>query len=342
MMHVMLADAAGQGAWDSYVDGHPGSSPYHRWAWLSSIQNAYGFAPTALIATRGKSVAGVLPLVCLKSPGSKPWLISLPYCDFSGPLADDEAIGQKLLKHALGIAKSRGAAGVEIRRESPVSSGTGKVLMRLALPRGSKRLMDSFSSKLRSQVKKPIRDGLRAEIGDGALMGVFYKILSTNMRDLGSPTHSRAWFGEVVRGFGSKAKLTVVFTPEGYPAACGLMLVEGRRAFVPWASSLREYNSQNANMLLYWAMLSWAADQGLEEFDFGRSSPGQGTFRFKRQWGAKEYGLDWSRMSTAGENVLPAAAGGSKYRRLAEACWRRLPLGVANWAGPVLRRYISL
>ncbi|MEZ5583585.1 MAG: GNAT family N-acetyltransferase [Candidatus Competibacteraceae bacterium] len=62
---------------------------------------------------------------------------------------------------------------------------------------------------------------------------------------------------------------------------------------IPWASSLRKYNSLSPNMLLYWSVLEFACKKGYRIFDFGRSTPGEGTYRFKEQWGAKPVQLYW-------------------------------------------------
>ena len=344
MTRVILADATHRDAWERFVAVHPDAAPYHRWAWHTAIQLAYGFAPVPLMALRGGTAVGVLPLVRLGLPGRHDWLISLPYCDFAGPLAEDKAVGQRLEEHALDLARTQGMAGVEMRQEAPGAAATPKVLMRLSLPGKSNELLSNFPAKLRSQIKKPQREGLRAASGGEELLEPFYKVFTKNMRDLGSPTHSLGWFREVIRGYGDKARVTVVYLPDGAACAAGITLVEGTRAFVPWASSLREHNRHNGNMLLYWSMLAQAAEAGLREFEFGRSTPGQGTHQFKKQWGASELGLAWTRHQTAAQDERPvvAATGKQRLRPLAEACWRRLPLPLANWAGPRLRRYISL
>jgi Acetyltransferase (GNAT) domain len=253
-------------------------------------------------------------------------------------------VANKLEEHAVKLARTHGEAGAEIRRQAPGAAGTPKVLMRLPLSGGPDKLMDSFPAKLRSQIRKPTREGLTAASGGEELLESFFKVFTKNMRDLGSPTHSLNWFREVIGGYGDRARVTVVSLPDGAACAAGITLVEGQRAFVPWASSLREHNRKNGNMLLYWSMLSQAADAGLAEFEFGRSTPGQGTYQFKKQWGASELGLAWTRHATAdrGEQPVMAASGKQRLRPLAEACWRRLPLFLANWAGPRLRRYISL
>jgi len=329
------------------------AAPYHRFAWLQAVYGAYGFVPAPLMAVRAGRVAGVLPLVCFRGVGGAKKLVSLPYCDVGGPLSDDEAVEGRLVEAATDLARREGAAAVELRRLAHEEGGPApKTLMRLDLPQGADgaqrtaRLFGSFPSKLRSQVKKPGRDGLGVKAGGAALLPDFYQVFTRNMRDLGSPTHSLAWFGKVVGGFGRNARVSVVSLPDKTVCAAAILLTHGGRAFVPWASSLREHNRQNPNMLLYWDMLTFACEHGFGQFDFGRSTPGEGTWRFKRQWGAHELGLHWERLEVSEKKAVaqkaPEHPGRGKLGRLAQSVWRRLPLGVANRAGPLVRRYISL
>ena len=344
-MRIILADAIWREAWEAFADAQPQAAPYHGWGWLEAVRLAYGFAPLPLMALRDGQPAGILPLVRMRLPGMRSWLVSLPYCDCSGPLAENEATRRDLLEHALKLARQDGAAGLEIRQEAPSPATSAKVLMRLSLPAGAQRLMAAFPSKLRSQIKRPMRDGLRAMTGGRELLPPFYRVFSQNMRDLGSPNHSKRWFEAVLRGYGNRARITVVFMPDGSPAAGAVWLVHGSKAFNPWASALRTLSRHSPNMLLYWTMLSQAADEGLTEFDMGRSAPDGGTYRFKRQWGARELGLSWQRFDPATRrprSPSDAAAGPTRSRKLFAACWRHLPVGLANVAGPALRRYISL
>ncbi|WP_300156349.1 GNAT family N-acetyltransferase [Solidesulfovibrio sp.] len=342
-MRVLVVDDAKREAWDAFVAGHPKATPFHRWAWMDAIRRAYGFAPTPLAAWRDGQVAGVLPLVRMRLPGLRGWLVSLPYCDCCGPLAEDAATRQALVDQALEQTRRQGAAGLELRQSRPEAGECAKVLIRMALPQGAQQLMASFRSKLRSQINKPKRDGLTAATGGMELLSVFYRVFSRNMRDLGSPVHSLDWFKAVLRGFEDLARVTVVAMSDGTPAAAAIWMVQGRTAFEPWASSLREHNRANPNMLLYWSMLSQAAAAGAEEFDMGRCTPGVGTHRFKLQWGGRELGLAWERFAPSGRRWPPAAKRSPGVSRRALAvCWSRLPLAVANTLGPALRRYISL
>jgi serine/alanine adding enzyme len=105
-----------------------------------------------------------------------------------------------------------------------------------------------------------------------------------------------------------------------------------------WASSLYAYNKLAPNMLLYWAFMERAIENGLTLFNFGRCTPGSGTHRFKRQWGSRDEQLWWYQQSRGDTTATPSPEQGafSWGPRL----WRRLPLPVATALGPRIVRYI--
>jgi FemAB-related protein (PEP-CTERM system-associated) len=350
-MHIRLATAVDKNAWDGYVLAHPEGTAYQLWAWREAVESAYGFAGVYLLAEAEGQLRGVLPLIDFRVPLRGASLISLPYCDAGGILADNEATAEALLVEARTLGQRRKASCL-LRSPFPLAgagaNGTDKVRMVMELPAGSEALLSSLKAKLRSQVNKPLRDGLTVRLGGGELLADFYRIFAENMRDLGSPVHSRGWIAAVLTAYGERARVAVVATPAGEPAAAGVVLLHPTTVSIPWASALRRYNGMNPNMLLYWTFLAHAADHGFKRFDFGRSTPGEGTYRFKEQWGARPHPLFWYELTTAeaateplvnSRAANPLAAGG---RELAARIWSRLPLVGANWLGPRIRKYIAL
>lgn len=351
-MQIRLATPADRSAWDAYVLAHPEGVAYQLFAWKDAVEQAYGFQGAYLLAEDGSELCGVLPLIDFRVPLLGTTLSSLPYCDVGGVLADHESAALGLLAQARSLATERGAA-CRIRAGQPLpcteENQTDKVRMVLDLPADSEQLLAGLKAKLRSQVKKPLRDGLTAKLGGQELVDTFYPIFARNMRDLGSPVHSRRWIEAVVAAYGDRARVAVVYSPEGQPVAAGIVLLHPQTVSIPWASALREYNRMNPNMLLYWSFLAHAADQGFRQFDFGRSTPGEGTYRFKQQWGAQPRQLFWYELAREldgargampekrSDNVPPSAK-----RDLAARLWRRLPAAGANFLGPRIRKYISL
>lgn len=345
-MNIRVATDQDAEAWDNYVTNHPDGLAYHRFAWKRTVAEAYNLDSRYLLAERNGRICGVLPLVVFKRLFSAPFYVSLPYCDLGGCLTENDDIDGQLLARAKELGATEGIAGIELRTGPKVkgsrddTSSYDKVRMVLELPESAEALLKSLKSKLRSQVKKPLRDGLTAQLGGSELIAGFYLVFTENMRDLGSPVHSRKWIESVVKNYADNARIGLVFTPDEKLAAAGIILLHGDIVSIPWASSLRRFNRNNPNMLLYWTFLTFATDNGYRYFDFGRSTPGEGTYKFKEQWGARPEPLYWTNV-LCDENSQFASQS-SILRSVFVGIWGKMPLVLCNKLGPLFRRYISL
>ena len=90
-------------------------------------------------------------------------------------------------------------------------------------------------------------------------------------------------------------------------------------------------------------MLKYACDQGFSCFDFGRSVEGEGTYRFKEQWGASPARLCWYTFPNLGVNRpgTPATADKAGFQ-IAARLWTKMPVPVSRVIGPVIRKHIGL
>jgi FemAB-related protein (PEP-CTERM system-associated) len=350
-MNIRLARNQDAPRWDAYVECHRDASPYHLWAWKEAVEAAYAHQGYYLLAEENGVVVGLLPLIHMRLPLLINHVVSLPFCDLGGCLANSPETEEMLIHEAIRVGDELKAERVEIRTHSPreqtptqrVSVNRDKVSMLLDLPQGSQALWENFKSKLRSQINRSAKNDLHFTWGNRDTVNEFYAVFSANMRDLGSPVHAKAWIQAVMDHYGPAARMGLIHR-EGTPVACGIILMTGKQVSIPWASTLRQYNNLSPNMLLYWSFLKYAADSGHDRFDFGRSTPGEGTYKFKAQWGAEPRTLCWqsmhlNRQPRTGER--PASKSGGNRERLA-SLWSRLPLWAANSLGPRLRRHISL
>jgi len=348
---LRLAEGCDSKIWDAYVAENPSISPYCHFAWKKAITEAYGFQGYYLLAVRGHEVAGVFPLVHLKVPFGPSTLVSLPYCDTGGVHAEDEETDLLMLQAAIQLCvrlragnllvrSDRQAYPLEFMENYNYSVECCKVSMRLELPATVGELWNGFKSKLRSQIAKAEKNGLVFRWVDQDGLDAFYTVLSQNMRDLGSPVHDMNRFESVIEQYGEEAKIGLVYR-ESKVVGCGLILCGSKTVAIPWASTLREYNSLNPNMLLYWNFIKFSVENNFREFDFGRSTPGEGTHRFKKQWGATERILYTHSFKQKPCRAKSAGAIVQGRKKLA-AIWSKLPLPVANALGPVLRKYLSL
>ncbi len=327
--------------WDAYVNRCPQASIYHFYLWRKLIRDLFGHESHYFVARGGDGrICGVLPAVRLRSLLFGDFMVSMPYFNYGGPAADSSAIAQALNEAAARCAESLGVSHLELRCTAPVMADwptrTDKVAMLLELPDSAEALSKRLGAKVRSQIKRPIREGAVAVSGGAELLDDFYAVFSRNMRDLGTPVYSRAFFATILEALGPKAKLFAVRL-NGSPVAASFVIRHRDSLEVPWASSLREANPIGVNMLLYWSMLEYACAEHCTVFDFGRSTVDAGTYRFKKQWGAQPHQLHWQYWMRGGGAPPMLNPSNPKYR-LAVSVWRRLPLAVTNRLGPLLVR----
>jgi hypothetical protein len=88
-------------------------------------------------------------------------------------------------------------------------------------------------------------------------------------------------------------------------------------------------------MVLYWNVFQFACERGYRVFDFGRSTPGEGIYRFKEQWGARPVELYWHYWLRKEGPLSDISPRNPKYR-LAIAIWRRLPVALTTMVGPAI------
>lgn len=338
---VRVSPAAPQdrAVWDGFVNARGDEAGYHAWDWQRVFANAFGHEPVYLIARQASQVVGVLPLVQIKSLLFGRTLTSLPFLNYGGVLADSPEAAAALAGAAREEARARRCGHVEFRHVTQqfadLPCKRHKVAMRLPL---GPAMWESLDRKVRNQIRKAEKSGLVVERGGEELVRDFYAVFARNMRDLGTPVYSRRLFDEVLRTFPDRSRLHIVRL-NGEPVAAGFTYRTPAMVQLPWASSIREFNSLCANVLLYWDAIRFAQDAGAPVFDMGRSTPGEGTFRFKAQWGAAPVPLHWEyHLLTQGE--LPNVSPANPKFQLAIALWQKLPLAVTLRVGPMIVRAI--
>ena len=338
---LSISTTATPDEWDRFVGDSRESTFCHLSGWRAIMEDILRHESVPLVAHDvGGAIRGVLPLVRVRGLLGH-YLISLPFMNDGGPIGSEEACAA-LAAHALELARTSGAGLLELRsrRAGPGALQTSfrKVAVHLALPDSVESLWaTTFKAKLRSQIRRPAKDGMTARVGPEQL-GAFYEVFARNMRDLGTPVLPQSFFETLQSTFGDLVMFTAVYSADGKAAAASCCLQWRDEIEVTWASSLREFNKLSPNMLLYATMMEHAIARGVRVFNFGRSTPGAATHRFKQQWGGVDIPLPWAFWSKVADAGTPSADGAGL--RLAQTMWKRMPLLVANRLGPVLARQL--
>jgi FemAB-related protein (PEP-CTERM system-associated) len=311
--------------------------------WLDILREGLGHETYAVEATASGCTVGYLPLAFVSSMLFGRFLVSLPYLNTNGVVAQSADVQAELISRAATLADELNVRYLELRHEAPIAHPAlnaqfnGKCHMRLPLPRTGERLWKGFHSKVRNQVRKGEKGGFSVSWGGAGQLDDFHDVLSANMRDLGSPVYGKELFAAILAKFPGDAEVCVV-RHGAQPVAAALLLHGWGVTEVPTASSLREYNASCVNMLMYHHLLRRAVERGQRGFDFGRSTTEGNTYRFKKQWGAVPHAATWQYRILHGE-VRDVRPDNPRYQR-AIRLWQRLPLCLTRRLGPIIVRGI--
>ncbi|MCB9059515.1 MAG: FemAB family PEP-CTERM system-associated protein [Calditrichae bacterium] len=337
--------------WNNYVNNHSDGSVAHMFEWHYIIKNSYGHECYYYVAVNENKILGIMPLVHIKSLVFGNQLVAVPFLTGGGILADNNDVFQKLADKAKDIMQDLNCNIIDLRSQKNLTKAESlqnfsiaryrnKVSMILTLPETDEELFKTFKYNLRRKINKPIKDGMKFQIGGIELLDDFYSVFTINMRDLGSPVHSKTYLNEIILKLADYSKIGIVYS-DNIPVAGGFVFHYKNIFETPWISSLRKIKNYH-NMFLYWSLMQFAISRQCSLFDFGRSTVGEGTYRFKEQWGAQPIDLDWYQIGLDKNIETDHSSTDSKFRKIMVAGWSMLPLTIANLLGPKIRGSISL
>ena len=296
------------GDWDALVESVHDATSYHRFGWKRIVTSSFGHRCYYLAAIDDKGEwQGVLPLVHMRSRLFGNFMVSLPFVNYGGLLCRNDAAAGVLLSEAERLRRSVGATHVELRHLGHdllgMSTKQHKVTMILELAADADNQWHAFNGKLRNQIRKAEKSELQSVIGHLELLDDFYAVFARNMRDLGTPVYPKRFFRNILEGFPETTRIFAVYH-ERKMIAGGVASWFRDTLEIPWASSISDYKALCPNNMLYWEAIRFAIKQGFSRFDFGRSTPHEGTYNFKRQWGARPVQLYWQYLM-GGQKTLP-------------------------------------
>ena len=325
--------------WDLFAATQRGYTHFHRLRWRALINDVFGHECVYLAARDDGNLVGVLPLVRVRSMVFGHYLVSMPFLNSGGPLGTESGI-QAVLAEAVSLARRGKVKLLELRSRIPLDISLPvshrKITVMLDLPAHSDSLFQRFDAKLRSQIRRPQKEGVTVRFGPEQVVP-FFSVFARHMRDLGTPTQPLAFFRAIAERFPEDSLFACAYHGEK-PVAAGCGFRFGDEFELTWASSLRSYNREAPNMLLYCGCMQRANAMGATRFNFGRCTPGSGTHRFKMQWGGSEEPLWWYGLGTSKDAKTPSPD--DSGFRFGPRVWRKLPESIATAFGPAIVRFI--
>ena len=310
----------------------------HRWAWLGIVSGAYGHRVIPLAAARGGTLAGVLPLVQMRSRLFGRHLVSMPFLDTGGLCT----AGDRTAEAACSSSPRSSWPGPAVRSWSCGTPPTGPSPW---CPRCTRspwwwtvrrrgRGVEADPGNRRARSARREEGGLTASVHGSEALADFYRILATNLRDLGSPMHRREFFCQIMEAFGEDARIVLVRDGDGVIGA-GLMLVQGDWAGMPWVGSLRSVLRRAPRTSCSTGRSSGTPSPAGAGCSISAARrPSAGTYEAKRQWGAEPVQLFWHRLpgKESGQR-RPAVAVGDRGVAAPASAGGHVPSGPPSGVG---------
>ena len=326
--------------WDAFVRTQPGWTHFHLYGWRTVVERTFGHdCPFLAARDEAGALVGVLPLVRVKSLIFGHYLVSMPFLNYGGPLGSAAAVAG-LAAYAIDLARRGNVKLLELRSRTPLAIDMPvshrKVTVLLDLKAGDPDgVFQALPGRMKSYIRKTQKAGVTVRFGPAEMDG-FYAVFAQHMHELGTPTHARALFDAIADVFPADSWFGTAYL-DGRPVACGAGLEWDGEVEMTWASSLT-LPEIRPNLVLYWAFIERAAQQGLRVFNFGRSTPGSGTHEFKRRWGSRDQELWWYGLSPKPGATTPSPKEGAFS--WGPRIWKRLPRVLASALGPSVVRWI--
>ena len=342
IQRLAVEDARSAALWDGYVMQCPQATFFHRAGWQRILHNVFRHPTHYLYATEDGRITGVLPLAQVKSLLFGNALTSLPFAVYGGAAADDEATAAALEAEAEVIARKLGVQHLELRqlhrRHADWPAQDLYVTFRKEILAEEEANMLAIPRKQRAMVRKGIKNGLTSEVDAGVER--FFPLYADNMHRHGTPAMPKRYFEALRAEFGDDCEVMTVTTAEGRLLSSVLSFYFRDEVLPYYAGDDEAARDLAANDFKYWELMRRSCARGLKVFDYGRSKQGTGSFSFKKNWGFEPTPLRYEYRLYKRDAVPQNNPSNAKFKLMIQT-WRRLPIGVANWLGPMVVRNLG-
>jgi len=341
--------------WEAFVASVPNGLIYHHPAWLQVLEEAYNYKPVHLACEDSNGqLRGILPIFYMRGLFTGRRFASLPRTPVGGPLAYNEAAIAALVRAARERVSEEPGAQLQLKMVSNALDGLveGVVGVRWRatylreLPERPE-LLHMGNSRNHARIKWAINKARRLGVQicpaeTECELRDWYELYLDTMRWVAVPPRPYRFFEVAWKHLQSRGLMRLLLAKH-YEAgrsrllAGSLFLLFGRTVFYAFAGWRRTDLSLRPNDAIHWWAMHDACTHGFRYYDFGEvTRENQGLAEFKSKWGAEPTWLYRYYYPAPRELEMSILESNSRFRQLANAAWRRLPLQatalLSNWA----------
>lgn len=328
--------------WDRFVLQHPAGTFFHQMAWKRVLERTFDHQANYVYGERDGRIVAVAPVFIVSNWMVGRCMVSSPLASYGGICAEDTESEQTLLEFIKRQAREQRVDYLELRNSiggtlpgfvpNPRYSSFS-----MALSKDPEAVLKGLPKDIRYMIRKAEKADLRVRRGP-ELLDEFYRLFTINMRRLGTPVFPRTLFVNLIEEFGKQIDVLVVYAG-AEPVASAVSFLFRDTVHPYYIGGLPLARTLAANNFLWWELIKFAAQSGMNTFDFGRSKKGTGAYAFKKKWNPKITDLDYQVFLVKRKTAPNFSPANPKFE-VATQVWSRLPLWLTNRLGPRVVRWI--
>lgn len=331
--------------WAQLVEQHPQASVFHTLPWLETLRRTYGYRAVALTScTPGGQLRNGVPFCQVKSWISGSRLVSLPFSDHCQPLVENGEDWEALLSHLSLRSNRTECKYIELRPFELLNRETAELATAVAhyychkidLRSNLKTIFSNFhKSCIQRKIERAERERLEYEAGRSEpILTKFYHLLLLTRRRHGLPPQPKAWFQNLIDGFGKDLVIRLAYKRQ-QPIAGMLTLLYKKTLVYKYGVSDAALHRMGGMPMLFWKAIQEEKLRGAEELDLGRSDVNNpGLNQFKEHLGGVPRKLVYFRMG-----CHPGASIAARNMTAVHAVFARIPAPLAQVAGRMLYKH---
>lgn len=347
-LQLKVMDPNADKRWDDFVVKHPQGTIYHLSDWMDLLKTTYNynFFNIALERSETGELAGVFPLIIVKSRLTGNRLVSLPFTTYCNPLIPEEE-----LKNAIDFAienysdihyvELKFLENSQFEMPDVFKKNSSYVTHILSINGSLEKLFKSFhGTSIRQRIKRAKRSNLQFRIADKEdELKIFYKLETAVRKKKGLPPQPYKFFTNMWMILKPKNLLFVpVVEFEGKIIAAAMVLKFKDTFYFEYSASNQNYLKLSPNQLLIWGIIKIASSTQIKYMDFGRSSlENRSLIEFKERWGAKKHQLSYYYYPKKKYNNTGSGVG----RNSLEFCNRYLPNVLLRLQGKMIYPHLG-
>jgi len=328
--------------WERFVLAHPAGTFFHQMAWKRVVEKTFDHQAHYVYGERDGQIVAVAPVFMVSNWMVGRCMVSSPLASYGGICAEDPEAEKALLEFLKRQAQEQQVDYLELRNPT---GGTLPGFIRnpryssfsMVLSKDPEAVLKGLPKDIRYMIRKAEKADLRVRRGP-ELLDDFYRLFAINMRRLGTPVFPRALFVNLLEEFGRQIDVLVVYAGSE-PVASAVSFLFRDTMHPYYIGGLPVARDLAANNFLWWELMKFAAQSGMNTFDFGRSKKGTGAYAFKKKWNPRITDLDYQVFLVKRKTAPNFSPANPKFE-VATQVWSRLPLWLTNKLGPRVVRWI--